>query len=196
MNRKRLSVSVDPDLVEWVKENDRKNSAIVQEALEKYYKEERYGTERVLKEKKRELKSELDAEKSKIEDISDEIQEIEEQLEDTVSVEDEKAAEVIEYAKSLIDTKPKFRSFDSVAGLTEDEVKGILKDLIHYAEWIPERGSGIKEDIPQELRDQETDQYETGKYGEIQDGDDFRDAYHCLSDDQREEIRRMVEEKF
>jgi len=197
MNRKRLSVSVDPELAEWVKENDRKNSAIIQEALEKFYKEERYGKEKVLKEKKRELKSELEEEKSKIEKIRDEIQNIENQLENTVSVEDEKAKEVIKYAKSLISKKPKFRSSESVAGLTKDEIKDILQDAnIHYAEWVQEKESGIKKDIPQELKDQDKSQYETGKYGEIQNQEDFEDAYHRLSDDQLEEIRRKVGEKF
>lgn len=197
MNKERLSVSVDPELATWVKNSDKTNSEIVQEAVEKLYKEEKYGREKMLKKKKRELESKLDRQKSKINEIREEIEDIDDQLKNTVSIEEEKADQIIEYAVSLIPKEPKYRAIESVAGLTQEETKEVLNSIdLHYAEWIPEIEQGRKDEIPEELKEQDKKQYETGKYGQIQNREDFQDAYHQLSSDQEEQIRNQVDDLF
>lgn len=195
MSKSRISASIEEELAEWVQEHEQDISQLVEEGLNRIYEEERYGREQALRRRKRELQKEVEDHEMKVEQLQQELDTINEELENLESIEEKQAEKVVSFAVSLISTQPQYREYESVGNLTEQEVKQILQEVgIHYAEW--RNGQRVIENVPDALKEQDKSEYETGKYDEITDEEDFRDAYHRLTEEQKGQITELVEEKF
>jgi chromosome segregation ATPase len=195
MSKSRISASINEELADWVQDHKQDISQLVEEGLNRIYQEERYGREQTLRRREQELRREIEDHEMEIEQLQKEVESISEQLEAFESIEEKQAEKLISYAVSLISTQSQYRDYQSVGSLTEQEVRKVLQEVeLHYAEW--RGGQRVMENVPEELREQDKSSYETGKYGEITDEEDFRDAYHKLTGEQKGQVIRLVKENF
>lgn len=195
MSKSRISASINEELADWVQDHKQDISQLVEEGLNRIYQEERYGREETLRRRKQELQREVEDHEIEIEQLQKEVENISKQLEALESIEEKQAKKLISYAVSLVPTQPQYREYQSVGSLTEQEVNEVLQEVeIHYAEW--RGGQCAMENVPEKLKSQDKSQYETGKYDEITDKEDFQDAYHRLTGEQKDQITELVEENF
>lgn len=195
MSKSRISASVNEELAEWVREHEEDVSALVEQGLNRIYNEHRYGKEQSLQRRKRELERKKQEHEAEMEQLNSEIEDVQEELDNIETVEEKEAEKIIQFAESLVSTRPEYRDNEGVGSLSAKDVREILTEVgIHYAEW--QAGQRQMNNVPDELKEQDKSGFETGKYGQITDGEDFRTAYHQLTDEQVEEIRRLVEKRF
>lgn len=191
MSKSNISASVDEDLKKWLQESDETISGIVNDALREQYEKEKFGRERALRKKRREIEMKVDNIEAELEGLRKEKQRIEEELDELDDESEKQAKKLIEYAEGLVSTKPSIREYESVSVLSAQEVKRVLESVgIHHARW--NAGRKDTQSLPPELQEKEGN----GRYGQFENREVFEEKLVGLSDRQREEIRNEVDSLF